>query len=161
MVRCAKHQRAARGDHFAADDRDLAGHRRQQVADQSLEQALGLLVRQDRSGLPVTTTDGRILGWLTHRDVLAAYHTRLQHGVARAKASPDSTATESSTWNWSPMAIRVADAGGEWRLGLRRTDPDRAEVCPPTNVVGPTWTPLSGGDRSARPSSRAPWVEVS
>jgi hypothetical protein len=84
-------------------------------------------VRQDRSGLPVTTTDGRILGWLTHRDVLAAYHTRLQHGVARAKASPDSTATESSTWNWSPMAIRVADAGGEWRLGLRRRQ--RPLVC--------------------------------
>jgi CBS domain-containing protein len=43
---------------------------------QSLEHALGLLVRQDRSGLPVTSSDdGRIVGWLTHRDVLAAYNT--------------------------------------------------------------------------------------
>jgi CBS domain-containing protein len=50
--------------------------------DQSLEQALDLLVQQDRSGLPVTSTDGRILGWLTHRDVLAAYNTRLQQGPA-------------------------------------------------------------------------------
>jgi hypothetical protein len=30
----------------------------------------------------VTSTDGRILGWLIHRDVLAAYNTRLQQGPA-------------------------------------------------------------------------------
>lgn len=58
---------------------------------QSLEQALGLLVRQDRSGLPVTSAeDSRILGWLNHRDVLAAYNARLQHGVAQATATPES-----------------------------------------------------------------------
>jgi CIC family chloride channel protein len=56
--------------------------------DQSLEQALGLLVQQDRSGLPVISTDdGRICGWLTHRDVLAAYNSRLHHGLARVVPS--------------------------------------------------------------------------
>jgi CIC family chloride channel protein len=57
--------------------------------DQSLEQALALLVQQDRTGLPVISTDdGRICGWLTHRDVLAAYNTRLQPGPARSAQRP-------------------------------------------------------------------------
>jgi CIC family chloride channel protein len=57
--------------------------------DQSLEQALGLLVRQDRSGLPVISPDdGRICGWLTHRDVLAAYNTQLQPGPAHSAQRP-------------------------------------------------------------------------
>jgi CIC family chloride channel protein len=57
--------------------------------DQSLEQALALLVQQDRSGLPVTSTDERrICGWLTHRDVLAAYNARLQQGPAPGAQRP-------------------------------------------------------------------------
>lgn len=55
---------------------------------QTLEQALAVLVRQDRSGLPVVTPDNReILGWLTHRDVLAAYNTQLQRGVQQAQTA--------------------------------------------------------------------------
>jgi CBS domain-containing protein len=57
--------------------------------DQSLEQALDLLVQQDRSGLPVISTDdGRICGWLTHRDVLAAYNTQLQQRAAHDRQRP-------------------------------------------------------------------------
>ena len=56
--------------------------------DQSLEQALALLVQQDRSGLPVISTDGRICGWLTHRDVLAAYTARLQQRAAHDTQRP-------------------------------------------------------------------------
>lgn len=59
--------------------------------DQGLEHALRLLVRQDRSGLPVTSgEDGRVVGCLTHRDVLAAYNTRLHQGVAQAQAASKS-----------------------------------------------------------------------
>ncbi|MGB7795745.1 MAG: chloride channel protein [Pseudonocardiaceae bacterium] len=60
--------------------------------EQTLEQALTVLVQQDRSALPVVTSDnGEVLGWLTHRDVLAAYNTRLQRGVRQAQ-TPAGTA---------------------------------------------------------------------
>lgn len=51
-------------------------------ADQALEDALKVLVGNDRSGLPVVSPDGdQVAGWLTHRDILAAYSRRLQQGV--------------------------------------------------------------------------------
>jgi CIC family chloride channel protein len=54
--------------------------------DQSLKQALGLLVRHDVSGLPVLSPNGgRVIGWLTHRDVLRAYNERLERGVTQAE----------------------------------------------------------------------------
>ncbi len=53
---------------------------------QSLEQALGLLVRHDALGLPVLDPDARrVVGWVTHRDVLRAYNERLEHGVAQVE----------------------------------------------------------------------------
>jgi len=52
---------------------------------QSLEDALGALLRA-RSGLPVVgADDGQPVGWLTHLDVLRAYNTRLQQGVNHAQ----------------------------------------------------------------------------
>jgi CBS domain-containing protein len=58
-----------------------------------------VLVQQDRSGLPVVTADnGEILGWLTHRDVLAAYNTRLLHaGQPSDSASPPPAVAHSLT----------------------------------------------------------------
>jgi CIC family chloride channel protein len=57
--------------------------------DQNLEQALALLVHQDRTGLPVISTDNRrICGWLTHRDLLAAYHARLHQRAAHDAPQP-------------------------------------------------------------------------
>jgi CIC family chloride channel protein len=45
-------------------------------ADQTLEEALGQLVQHHGGGLPVVADgDGRVVGWLTHRDVLHAYAT--------------------------------------------------------------------------------------
>ncbi len=56
---------------------------------QSLEEALAQLVRNERSGLPVVSPDGRqILGWLTHRDVLRAYNDRLGTSVQQASRAP-------------------------------------------------------------------------
>ncbi len=53
---------------------------------QNLEQALALLVQHEHTGLPVVATDGdRVVGWLTHRDVLAAYNDRLHRGVQQAE----------------------------------------------------------------------------
>jgi CIC family chloride channel protein len=51
--------------------------------EQSLERALGLLVRSEAA---VVSSDGRsIVGWLTHRDVLRLYNERLERSVTRAE----------------------------------------------------------------------------
>ena len=66
-------------------------------ADQSLDGALGTLVDHDRSGLPVLSPGGnRLIGWVTHRDVLRAYAERLQHSVADATRQPGSVLPASS-----------------------------------------------------------------
>jgi CIC family chloride channel protein len=41
---------------------------------QRLDTVLELLLRSDVDGLPVTSADGSITGWVSHRDVLDAYH---------------------------------------------------------------------------------------
>ena len=43
-----------------------------------LDTVLDLLLRSDVDGLPVTSPDGGITGWVSHRDVLAAYHRLLR-----------------------------------------------------------------------------------
>ena len=115
--------------------------------DQSLEQALGVLVRKDRSGLPVTSTeDGRILGWLTHRDVLAAYNTRLQHGVTQATANPESRVLTQPPFADTPGVDEpVAAARGPiTRLqGYRIVDLELADDTPPVGqrVGQAAWPP--------------------
>ena len=57
---------------------DLAQQAPTLTANQRIEQALDDLVRDDLAGLPVLADDGRsVVGWLTHHDVLRAYHARL------------------------------------------------------------------------------------
>lgn len=54
-------------------------------AGQTLEEALGALLRAG-SGLPVAGDEGQPpVGWLTHVDVLRAYNSRLQRGVAQSE----------------------------------------------------------------------------
>ena len=56
-------------------------------ADESLEQALDRLMTRDAVGLAVLDReDGQVVGWLTHRDLLAAYSGRL--GAVRTVAWP-------------------------------------------------------------------------
>ncbi len=79
------------------------------LADQTLEAALGALVSNERSGLPVLSTDRRqVTGWITHRDVLWAYNERLRHSVIAAETNPaapapptpapEAPAARSSSW---------------------------------------------------------------
>ena len=56
---------------------------------QRLEDALDVLLRS-RSGLPVSHGDG-LTGWLTHLDVLQAYHDRLERG-RQSRIGPNSPA---------------------------------------------------------------------
>ena len=56
------------------------------LADQTVEDALGALLRA-RSGLPVVQPDGRTpVGWLTHVDVLRAYNARLEGASSRPQS---------------------------------------------------------------------------
>ncbi|MGI8753529.1 MAG: chloride channel protein [Acidimicrobiales bacterium] len=60
--------------------------------DQTLEDALGVLVSKERSGLPVLSVNGRqVTGWITHRDVLRAYNERLHQSVAAAETKTQPT----------------------------------------------------------------------
>ncbi|HVT64248.1 MAG TPA: chloride channel protein [Mycobacteriales bacterium] len=55
-------------------------------ADQTLDEALGVLIGNDRSGVPVI--DGAVVaGWLTHRDVLRAYSNRVHSPPADARTA--------------------------------------------------------------------------
>jgi CIC family chloride channel protein len=65
---------------------DLALETTPVTADESLEDALGVLVGNDRAGVPVLDKPrGSLVGWLTQRDVLLAYHGRLQASVDQAQ----------------------------------------------------------------------------
>jgi CIC family chloride channel protein len=56
------------------------------TADQSLEQALTILLPLDTPGLPVLDeAGGAIVGWLDHRAVLVAYQARLPDGADRTR----------------------------------------------------------------------------
>jgi CIC family chloride channel protein len=46
----------------------------------TLQNALGLLVQHSRGGIPVVE-EGRLVGWLSHRDVLQAYQARLERSI--------------------------------------------------------------------------------
>jgi len=73
-------EEAIREDALATTAADLAQDLPALTTGQTLEQALGALLRA-HSGLPVTREGGRTpVGWLTQRDVLRAYDARLNHG---------------------------------------------------------------------------------
>jgi CIC family chloride channel protein len=67
---------------------DLAEQPPTASVDQSLADALPLLLHGETSGLPILARDETIVvGWLTHRDVLHAYQTR--QGLSRRDEQPD------------------------------------------------------------------------
>jgi CIC family chloride channel protein len=75
--------------------------------DQSLDEALKVLVHHDGSGLPVVAPfDRRILGWLNHRDVLRAYNQRA-NGIS--SPSPVTVTNEAPIRANSPGDKAAAD----------------------------------------------------
>jgi CIC family chloride channel protein len=67
-------------------------------AGQTLEQALSQLLRHHGGGLPVVSdgdghrpSDGQVIGWLTHRDVLHAYAAARGHPPAPAAVQAQAT----------------------------------------------------------------------
>jgi CIC family chloride channel protein len=70
-------ERALRDNELGARSGDLAEELPALHSEQTLEQALALLVRA-HSGLPVVASDGKPVGWLGQRDLLRAYNARLE-----------------------------------------------------------------------------------
>jgi CIC family chloride channel protein len=69
----------------------LARHAPPLTAGDALEDAARTLALGDDDGLPVLGADGRVLGWVTHRDILRTYHrerARLEGGSVRPPAAP-------------------------------------------------------------------------
>jgi chloride channel protein, CIC family len=63
----------------------------------SLHAALRSLVKHERTGLPVVGRGGsELIGWLTHRDVLRAYSTRLDSSVAQLSPADSPAASETA-----------------------------------------------------------------
>ncbi|HWE63831.1 MAG TPA: chloride channel protein, partial [Chloroflexota bacterium] len=91
---------------------DLAQSTPTLTTDQTLEQALGLLVRTEHSGLPVLAADKQqVCGWLSHRDVLLAYNTHLTRSVDQAmqghRTPPRSPGAAALASTGSPPAMAV------------------------------------------------------
>jgi CIC family chloride channel protein len=118
---------------------------------QTLEDALGALLRA-RSGLPVVGgDDGQPVGWLTHLDVLRAYNSRLQQGIEQAQQERPAAAT-------GPVPGRVGGVLARLR-GYRIVDLDLATSDPPVGrrIADIPWPPRSTilairrGDQALQP----------
>ncbi|MHB8448936.1 MAG: CBS domain-containing protein, partial [Mycobacteriales bacterium] len=102
-VTSAEVEAAARDNSLDATAGDLAILTPTIHAAQTLEDALKLLVSNDRSGLPVVAADGHeVEGWLTHRDVLRAYSDRVQAGVSSIELASRGHPTGRSTSPGAP-----------------------------------------------------------
>src|SRR5579862_2134720 len=107
-----------------------AGEMAQQLpalrSSQTLEEAVGALLRAG-SGLPVVGPGGPDpVGWLTHVDVLRAYNARLQHGIEHAAATAGTTAAHAVVGRASVPAARLR--------GYRIVDLDLATAGHPVGV---------------------------
>ncbi len=78
-------EQAMRDNALDAEAGGLAQETTTLRTNQTLEQALSALMRE-RSGLPVLEPETRrVVGWLTHMDVLRAYNQRLEAGIRQAE----------------------------------------------------------------------------
>jgi CIC family chloride channel protein len=78
---------AARGDRLDAVAGELAVDVPSLHPTQPLDTILDLLLRPDLRGVPVVSETGDVTGWITHRDVLRAYHARLGPELAETTAT--------------------------------------------------------------------------
>ena len=91
-VTSAEVEASARENVIDATAADLAKLTPTLRSDQSLEAALTVLLDNERSGLPVLSSGAdQVTGWLTHRDVLAAYSHLLHLGVAQIESTSNPT----------------------------------------------------------------------
>ncbi|HET7568097.1 MAG TPA: chloride channel protein [Gaiellaceae bacterium] len=155
-------EQAMRENALDADAGGLAQETTALRPSQTLEQGLSALMRE-RSGLPVLEPETRrVVGWLTHMDVLRAYNQRLEAGIrdAERRRAPQQPRHEIGLVGSAlarlrgyrvvelelgetagPVGSRLAELGlpeGSSVLGLRRNG----------DAIAPTGTTeLAGGDR--------------
>ncbi len=113
-------QAAMSGGDLGAAAGDLAALLPTVSRGQTLQQALGVLVTQERSEVPVVEGSGRqIVGWLGHRDVLLAYTARLQKDAERASsgAGRHQGAGPPTVPSREPAAFAVAPSSSAAELG--------------------------------------------
>jgi CIC family chloride channel protein len=142
-------EQAMRENDLDARAADLAQDLPPLTQSETLEDALGALLRA-RSGLPVLATpESGAVGWLTHLDVLRAYNTRLQQGLEQARRH-DRRPARDATWVGSALA----------RLrGYRIVDLELATSRPPVGQTiseiawppGSTVLAIQRGDESFEP----------
>ena len=142
-------EQAMRENALDARAADLAQDLPPLTPNETLEEALGALLRA-RSGLPVLAApDTGAVGWLTHLDVLRAYNSRLQQGLEQAQRHDRRPAHEPS---WVDSALA--------RLrGYRIIDLELATSQPPVGQAiseiawppGSTVLAIRRGDRSFEP----------
>ena len=143
-------EQAMRENALAARAADLAQDLPPLTQSETLEDALGALLRA-RSGLPVLAApDGGAVGWLTHLDVLRAYNTRLQQGLEQAHGHDRRPARDSSWVGGALARLR----------GYRIIDLELATDQPPVGqtISETAWPPgstvlaIRRGDRSFEPN---------
>ena len=123
-------ERAIRGDDVGLTAGALADDRVTLRAGQRLEQAIVALTQHEAPGLAVLAdTDRKLIGWITHRDVLQAYARRLRGGGA----VPAAPATERPT----------AAPAGQRRQPTPSEEPTPADTVD-TADTGPPAAPARG-----------------
>jgi CIC family chloride channel protein len=138
----------------------LAQHLPALAPDATLEQAIETLTHVEASGLPVVDRPGaRVVGWLTHRDILRTYAARIGAEVAVAErgkpATPAAGGSPAVTQPGPPSGIagrlrdyRIVDLqvqDGSSLAGRRMADLQWPAFCLPIAV--------RRGDRSFRPGT--------
>jgi chloride channel protein, CIC family len=102
---------------------DLAQHVPAVRADETLEQALERLLTHGAAGLPVLDADdGRVIGWLTHRDLLRSYGSG---GAPGMRGAPPPVAA----------ARRDRPAGPSWLRSFRVVELEFATDAPPVGMA--------------------------
>jgi CIC family chloride channel protein len=81
-------EEAMRESAMSAPIGDLASETPNVREEDTLDEALEVLVNHEFPGLPVLNGDTRIVGWLTHRDVLREY-VRCRNGAGSETGRPD------------------------------------------------------------------------
>ena len=112
-------EEAARANRLDATAGELVRTTTTLPENESLESALGALVEHDQTGLPVVSAESaQLIGWVTHRDVLRAYNTRLRQSVQQATTRPGSVVP-------SPVPLTLPDRRLDSELqGLRVVELD-------------------------------------
>ncbi len=68
--------------------------------DQSLEDAVRALAATDHEGLPILDAEGEhVVGWLTHRRLLRAYHAHLENSAGTAGQPQNCLPNETAPWS--------------------------------------------------------------